>query len=429
VRPAGSAAGAEPSAARAHASAPAAADLDRRGLGLLGGAHLSVDLCQAAVPALLPFFVAQRGYSYAAAGALVFAATVGSSLIQPLFGHAADRLQLPWLMPAGVLAAGAGIALAGLSSSYALTFAAIVLSGIGVAAFHPEGARHANYASGASKAQGMSLFALGGNAGFAVGPLLTTGCVLVLGLPGTLVLGLVPATAGATLLLKRARLRGLRVRGARAAESGPATASRDRWAPFARLTGVISLRSCVHFGLLSFVPVWFVTTLGTSEAAGNAALTAMLAAGAAGTVIGGRIADRVGRRTILLGCLALAGPLLAAFIAAPTALAFALIALVGFTVVGTFAITVVLGQEYLPNRLGMASGVTLGAAIGVGGALAPVLGALADAQGIGTAMWVIAALPLPALMLALTLPGEGRLLRAPQVPKTRSPASPSPGRM
>ena len=104
------------------------AELDRRGLGLLGGAHLSVDLCQAAVPALLPFFVEERGYSYAAAGALVFAATVGSSLIQPLFGHAADRLQLPWLMPAGVLAAGAGIALSGLAPSYALTFAAIVLS-------------------------------------------------------------------------------------------------------------------------------------------------------------------------------------------------------------------------------------------------------------------------------------------------------------
>ena len=414
---------------RAAGGAPAAADLDRRGLALLGGAHLSVDLCQAAVPALLPFFVDQRGYSYAAAGALVFAATVGSSLIQPLFGHAADRLELPWLMPSGVLAAGAGIALAGLASSYALTFAAIVLSGVGVAAFHPEGARHANYASGAAKAQGMSLFALGGNAGFALGPLLTTACVLVLGLPGTLVLGLVPATAGATLLLKRARLRGLRARGAAAAEARPHGAQRDRWAPFARLTGVISLRSCVHFGLLSFVPVWFVTTLGTSEAAGNVALTAMLASGAAGTVIGGRVADRVGRRTILLGCLALAGPLLAAFIVSPTALAFALIALVGFTVVGTFAITVVLGQEYLPNRLGMASGVTLGAAIGVGGALAPVLGALADAQGIETAMWVIAALPLPALALALTLPVEGRLRLAGQVPKSRSPASPSPGRM
>jgi FSR family fosmidomycin resistance protein-like MFS transporter len=177
----------------------------------------------------------------------------------------------------------------------------------------------------------------------------------------------------------------------------------------------------VHVGLLAFVPVWFVTTLGTSEAAGNGALTAMLAAGAVGTVIGGRIADTVARRTILLGALALAGPALVAFIQAPIGLAFPLIALTGMLVVGTFAITVVLGQEYLPNRLGMASGVTLGAAIGVGGAIAPLLGVLADAQGIEAAMWTIAALPPAALAVGLTLPG--------QVPKTRSPASPSPGRI
>jgi MFS transporter, FSR family, fosmidomycin resistance protein len=420
-RPSREAAAAEAAAAAAEATATAASDLDRRGLGLLGFAHLSVDLCQAATPALLPFFVERRGYSYAAAGALVFAATVGSSLIQPLFGHAADRLKLPWLMPAGVLLAGAGIGLAGVAPSYALTFAAIVLSGIGVAAFHPEGARHANYASGASKARGMSLFAVGGNAGFALGPALTTVCVLAFGLPGTLLLALIPGAAGVTLLVKRARLHGLRVRGAAAAEARPDAALQDRWGPFARLTALISLRSCVHFGLLAFVPVWFVTTLGTSEAAGNAALTAMLAAGAVGTVIGGRIADTVGRRTILLGALALAGPALVAFIQAPIGLAFPLIALTGMLVVGTFAITVVLGQEYLPNRLGMASGVTLGAAIGVGGAIAPLLGALADAQGIEAAMWTIAALPPAALAVGLTLPG--------QVPKTRSPASPSPGRI
>jgi FSR family fosmidomycin resistance protein-like MFS transporter len=408
------------SAAAAAAAQAPAADLDRRGLGLLGFAHLSVDLCQAATPALLPFFVERRGYSYAAAGALVFAATVGSSFIQPLFGHAADRLKLPWLMPAGVLLAGAGIGLAGVAPSYALTFAAIVLSGIGVAAFHPEAARHANYASGTQKARGMSLFALGGNAGFALGPILTTACVLVAGLPGTLLVALVPAAAAATLAAKRARIGAVRARGLEAAGTGEGPQS-DQWGPFARLTGVISLRSCVHFGLLSFVPVWFVTQLGTSEAAGNIALTAMLASGAAGTLIGGRIADRVGRRTILLGALALAGPVILAFIQAPTGLAFVLIALTGMLVVGTFAITVVIGQEYLPNRLGMASGVTLGAAIGVGGAIAPLLGALADSQGIEAALWTIAALPPAALALGLTLPA--------QVPKTRSPASPSPGRI
>jgi MFS family permease len=125
-----------------------ATELDRRGLGLLACAHLSTDTCQVAVPALIPFFVDQRGYSYSAAGALVLAATVGSSLIQPLFGHAADRREFPGLMPLGVALAGAGIALAGVAPTYPMTFGAIVVSGIGVAAFHPEAARYANYTSG-----------------------------------------------------------------------------------------------------------------------------------------------------------------------------------------------------------------------------------------------------------------------------------------
>jgi FSR family fosmidomycin resistance protein-like MFS transporter len=396
------------------------AGLDARGLALLGGAHLSVDLCQAAVPALLPYFVDERGYSYAEAGALVFAATVGSSLIQPFFGHAADRLQLPWLMAAGVATAGVGIALAGVAPTYLLTFLAIVLSGLGVAAFHPEGARHANYASGVRKAQGMSLFSLGGNAGFALGPALTTICVLAFGLSGTLAVALVPVSVGLLLALRSDRLAGMRVRGA---ESSHAETGRDRWAPFLVLTGAVSLRSCVYFGLMAFVPVWFVTTLDTSEAAGNAALTAMLAAGAVGTLIGGKLADDVGQRTILLGFLGASVPLVCAFILAPLGLAFPLIALTGLTVVGTFSITVVLGQEYLPGRLGMASGVTLGAAIGVGGAIAPVLGLLADAHGIEAAMWTIAALTVPTVALAATLPTGA------QVPNTRSPASPSPGRM
>jgi MFS transporter, FSR family, fosmidomycin resistance protein len=384
-------------------------DLDRRGLGMLAAAHLSTDLCQAAVPALLPFFVDQRGYSYSAAGALVFAVTVGSSLIQPLFGHAADRLQLPWLMPLGVAMAGAGVALAGLAPSYPLTFAAIVVAGIGVAAFHPEAARYTNYASGTRQAAGMSFFSVGGNAGFALGPVLTTGCVLAFGLSGTLLLALLPGAAAALLVVRRAHLAWLHAGGVAAAEARSEDSPDDRWGPFARLTGVISLRSCVHFGLLTFVPVYFVEVLGSSEPAGNAALTAMLAAGAAGTLIGGRAADRLGARTILLCCTAAAAPLLALFLLSGSPLAFVLIGLVGFVIVGTFAVTVVLGHEYLPGRLGTASGITLGAAIGVGGAIAPVLGALADAYGIETAMWTIAVLPLPALLLALTLPGRARV--------------------
>ena len=138
--------------------------LDRRSLAVLASGHGCADMAQGAIPALLPFLIDQRGISYGAAGALVLVTSVGSSAIQPLFGLGSDRLSLPWLMPLGVLLAGLGIALVGITSSYPATAAAVALSGLGVASFHPEGARFANEVSGDRRGQGMSFFSLGGSA-------------------------------------------------------------------------------------------------------------------------------------------------------------------------------------------------------------------------------------------------------------------------
>ena len=136
--------------------------VDRRAMTTLSAGHLFTDISQGAIPAMLPFLLATDHLNYAAVSALVLAATISSSVIQPLFGHLSDRISLPWLMPIGPALAGLGVALAGFAPSYALTFAAIVVSGIGVAAFHPEGSRFANYVSGARRASGMSLFSVGG---------------------------------------------------------------------------------------------------------------------------------------------------------------------------------------------------------------------------------------------------------------------------
>src|SRR5262249_47533267 len=150
--------------------------------------------------------------------------------------------------------------------------------------------------------------------------------------------------------------------------------------------------------------VWFVHQFGSSEAAGNAALTVMLASGAVGTLVGGRMVDRIGPRTVLLGSIAAQIPLLVLFVISGGAVATVLLAGIGFATIMSFSVTVVLGQEYLPHRLGIASGVMLGTAIGVGGVAAVLLGALADAAGLTAVMWTIAVLPVPALLLALTLP-------------------------
>jgi len=358
-------------------------ELDRRGMAVVSCGHALTDTCQGAVPALLPFLIAAHGWSYAAASALVLAATVSSSVIQPLFGLAADKRSMSWLMPVGVLVAGVGVGLAAVAGSYPLTFAAVTVSGLGVAAFHPEGSRFANYLSGSKRASGMSLFSVGGNAGFAMGPALTTPLVALFGLEGALLL-IVPVGAGALLLATELPRRPARC----------------------RLGVVITARTFAFFGLVTFVPLYFIGELGTSKAEGNLALFVMLAGGATGTLLGGPLADRIGRRPVIIAGMTTLPVLVSILVLLPALPATLVLFFVGMAVVASFSVTVVLGQEYLPNRIGLASGITLGLAIGLGGLGAPVLGLVADADGLTTTMYVIAALPLLGLVFALTLPRE-----------------------
>jgi MFS transporter, FSR family, fosmidomycin resistance protein len=408
--------------------------LDRRGLGVLAAGHACADMAQGAVPALLPFLIDQRGLSYGAAGVLVLVTSVGSSAIQPLFGLGSDRLALPWLMPLGVLLAGLGVALVGVASSYPATAAAVAVSGLGVAAFHPEGARFANQVSGVRRGAGMSFFSLGGNAGFALGPILVTPLVLVLGLHGTLLLAVLPAIVATVMAFELGRLR--EVAAAKSAHVARSVAEDDRdpddWPAFLRLGGVVALRSCVYFGLQAFIPLWFIHHLDTGEGAGNAALTAMLVAGAVGTYSGGRVVDRLGRRRLVVGSTAVTVPLLVLLVLAPSPVtAGILTALVGFVIIMTFSITVVMSQEYLPSRLGLASGVSLGLAIGVGGIAAALMGLIADASGLRTVMWLIVVLAVPMVVLARTLPVTRAERRAQAAAPTRgagaAPPATAPG--
>ena len=373
--------------------------LDRRALTVLGAGHLCVDLCQGAVPALLPFLAAERGYSYAALGALVLFSTIGSSIIQPLFGLLSDRIATPWLMPGGLALAGIGIALAGPAPSYGLTAAAVVVSGLGVAMFHPEGAKFAGLASLGRRGRGMSLFSVGGNAGFALGPLLTTPLVLVFGLSGTLALVVFPLAAALVIGRELPRLRRL--------EEEPVVnlaGGEDDWGAFSRLGGLIALRSGVYFGLQAFIPAYFVAELASSKAAGNAALAIMLACGAVGTLVGGGMVDRWGARGVLVGTQVALLPVLVTLPLVGGAAATILLGAIGFFAIASFSITILMGQAYLPSRFGLASGVTLGLAIGLGGVAAAALGVIADAYGLHAVLWTIAVLPVPSSLLAVSLP-------------------------
>jgi MFS transporter, FSR family, fosmidomycin resistance protein len=376
------------------------AELDRKAMTALSGGHLGVDFASGAVPALIPFFVVEYDLSYTLTAALMLAATVSSSLVQPLFGLWSDRRGALWLLPAGVALAAVGTGLAAVAPSYVLVLSLIFVAGLGIAAYHPEGAKFAAFASGRRKASGMSLFNIGGNAGYALGPIVVTPLVLWLGLAGGVVAVLPVLLVALALVRALPYLATLNP----APDAPRPLAGSDRVGAMCLLVGVIVLRSVAWFGLLTFVPLWIVSQ-GDSEAAGNRELSLMLVAGAVGTLLLGPLADRIGlRRTLVLTQAALA-PLILVFVEAGGIAGSVALMLVGVCVVGTFGVTMVLSQLYLPRHVGMASGLSVGLAIGVGGVAAVALGAIADAVDLKTALYVCAAAPLLGVAFSLLLPG------------------------
>lgn len=367
-------------------------------------AHLIDDLYQGAVPALIPFLVAERHYGYAAATGITVAATLLSSVLQPLFGVLTDRKRLTWLVPLGITLAGLGIGLSGLGGHYVLTWLAVAISGIGVAAYHPEASRAARVASRGS-ARGMSWFALGGNIGFALGPLLVTAVLAGTGGLGGTPLLAIPAiiTAGVLVMLLR--------RGTARATSGTARQPKrpDDWSAFRWLTGVITCRSICFFGANSLLALFLAHRLGFSPDAGNAALTVLFGTGAAGTLLGGWLADRYGKvRTVRLGYLLAIPGLLGVLFAQNAVMAYLAVGLLGIALYFPFSVHVTLGQDYLPNRIGTASGVTLGLAVSMGGIVTPVFGILADHAGLSVAIACLLFFPVLALLISTRLPERGR---------------------
>lgn len=215
---------------------------------MLSAGHACVDVYQGAVASLVPFFLAERAYGYAAVSGIVLAASLLSSVAQPLFGVLTDRRAVPWLLPLSTVLGGLGIALSGLSGSYALTLAFVALSGIGVAAYHPESARVARLVSGGSHTA-MGWFSLGGNLGFAAAPLMVTTVVASGGLRLTPLLA-VPALAGSVLCLPVLREVGRTVR---VGTGTGAAAGADDVASFVRLSLAVVCRSVVFIGLSTFI--------------------------------------------------------------------------------------------------------------------------------------------------------------------------------
>jgi FSR family fosmidomycin resistance protein-like MFS transporter len=379
--------------------------MNKRAIALLSLGHFLIDFCQGVVPALVPFLVVERGFTYAMAASLVFAMSATSSIVQPLFGQLADQVGVWWLLPGSVLLTGVSLALGTQTHSYALVLAAVGLSGLGVAAFHPEAARKAHIASGDWRTTGMSYFSVGGGLGFALAPVVTTALAVSWGIKG--IVSLVAPTGFVAILIGWSMGRG----GVRshAAGQGPSFSGQDDWRAFGILSVATICRSIVFYGLNTFLALYFMDRWVQTAAEGNRALAIFLGTSIFGTLAGGYLADRLGRRKVIrMGYLG-AALSLALFVASTNqSLALALLVPLAVFLFMPASVLVVLGQEYLPKRVGVASGVTLGLAVSVGGMCAPLLGRLADRHGLPSVVTLLLAVLIVAAGQTFALPKAAR---------------------
>ena len=388
--------------------------MDFKKLLLISAGHLSCDLNGSALPALLPYLTAAHGFDYQMCGSLTFAYASVSSIVQPFLGLAADRTSRMWFIPLGILFAGCGLAAVGFLDSYLSIVMALVFCGMGGALFHPEGARCANLVSGNRKGVGLSLFSVGGNGGLVLGPLLVVLFVGGVSLPGGLVVGGfgLPGTiffaliglCTATLIFWR--LSRWKLSPARPSEQAvvkdPLT---NDWRAFGILMGCILTRAILSSGLNTYLPLYWTTVFQLPVQMGNLVLTFFCVFGVVGNLFGGAAADRWGFGRIIrlasfctLPCIVLfpflKNPYLAALVLVPIALGL----------FAPFSAMVVLGQRSLARNMGLASGITLGVAVSIGGMFAPVLGWIADTMGgLTVSMHVLGGVSLLGALISLAI--------------------------
>ena len=377
--------------------------MNRRRVLLLTLAHLFTDINQGALPALLPLLIVRHDLSYAAAAAVVFSSNVASTVVQPAFGHLADRISGLWLLPLAVILACVGLGATGLVPSYALVLSAALVCGTGVAAFHPVAARQVNLLAGEQKAGAMSVFGVGGTLGFTLGPILAAAALGWWGLEGSAAMA-VPGCIVALVVAGVFSRTGVAaaVGGGNKAEK---PSGRPAWGPFLRLGGAIVGRSMLFFGYNTFIPLYWMHVLGRSQQDGATALAVFAGSTVVGSLAGGRLADRHSQPRIILYCFLSMIPLLPAFLLLDTpAAALGVLVLLGLALSVPYSAMIVLGQSYLPGKVGLSSGVTLGLAISIGGIAAPLMGMVADAHGLRPALALTMVLPLFSAAMSWGLP-------------------------
>ena len=364
--------------------------------------HFVTDLYPAFLPPLLPLLVDKFQISLTSASLLATVLSFSASLTQPLFGFLFDKLGGRRMIVFGPVVAGISMSLIGLAPHYSFLILLLILGGLGTASYHPEAAALTASLSGRRRTWGMSIFMLGGNLGYSLGPFLILLVVMGCGLRWSFLASL-PAL-GMAWLLHRSVLLPEKV----PTRSSVLSAAIDfpvnrRFLKFGVLLSVVVLRVTTILSLITFLPM-IQKLRGFSLIVAGSSNTVFMACGAFGGVMGGLLADRVGRRKVILASFVLVIPVLSAFLYWKGPMSYFILALLGFLLFLSEPSCIVLAQEMIPQQARTASGLVMGMAWGLAGWGVLGTGALADALGIEGALRFLLLLPTGALILSFFLP-------------------------
>jgi FSR family fosmidomycin resistance protein-like MFS transporter len=364
--------------------------------------HFATDLCASFMPMVWPVLSGPLNMNYGMIGVASTIYTAASSVTQPIFGYLGDRSNSRRWAALGLAVAAIFIGLIGFVDTYPMLIAVVIMLGMGVSAFHPQGAMNASIAGGPNKATAMSIFSIGGTCAYAIGPLLAGWLFTTsLGLKSTTLL-IVPGLLAAVWLLRVMRVADQQKAASAGARAGAAQAPVNLVA-FGALVVVVGLRAWTYSATSTYLPLLFREQNLPLTFSGQV-LFVMQAGGVIGLLAGGYLADRFGRRKVTALAFLLLAP--ATFMLYHTPVALAPIFAFAFGVLGEapLPITTVMGQELLPRYVGVASGLIFGLAFVTGGIGVSLTGVLADAWGLLPALTMLPFLPVLGAGLCLLLP-------------------------
>ncbi len=386
-------------------------------LMIMGLCHLLNDSIQSVIPAMFPVLGKSMGLSFTQLGFIAFSLNIVSSIMQPFIGALSDKKPMPFALPIGMTSTLLGVIGLALAPNYSLVLISVLFIGLGSAVFHPEGSRVAHMAAGSRRGLAQSIYQVGGNSGQALAPLITALILVPLGQIGAAWFSIVAAIA--VLLLsyiavwysKRLKELNEQIHVKKEIITNPSgKISKNILFTLILILFLIFARSWYVAGITNYYAFFAMEQYQMNIQTAQIFLFAFLVSGALGTFFGGPLADKFGKRNIIIISILGSAPFSILIPFVPATISFILLLLTGFILMASFSVTVIYAQELVPGKVGTMAGLTVGLAFGMGAIGSIVLGVMADHLGLLLTLTFTGFLPVLGA-LAFLLPADRKLIR------------------